>query len=109
MTMPLDLHVASSQKKAELKRREMFVDEDLHELVFTKYRVLASGTKYLTRLVDYYGDVSLIGDEVRGLAEDLRLIAAKSAEERLSQHLRDIAAVCERAMAEGNNVYFFGD
>jgi len=107
--MPLDVHVAASQKQAEVKRREFFIDEVLHELIFTKYSSIAVGMKHILRISDYYSDASFQGADVSAVESELRSLASSVSEQSLREMLTEFANVCNRAAARRENVYLFGD
>jgi len=107
--MPLDVHIAASLKKAETKRRDMFLDEKLHELLFTKYRSIVEQTRFVSRLSNYYGDFEFNGAGVSSLGQDALDLAAVVSEPALARMLRDLADLCARAARAEENIYLFGD
>lgn len=107
--MSLDLHIASSRRKAEKELAALSVDYPIHAALFSA--VLSKPDRYaiLIRMSDYYKDAAFEGNEVQDLLLEVRNASAIVDSGPALDFALCLAELCEQALARKLNVYAFSD
>jgi hypothetical protein len=107
--MPLDIHLSSSEKEAEIIEPEMSFPEDLHDAIFFQKKGFKGKYAQFNRLIDYYSDTFYLGKQIMELKEELIDISINSEYKPLVSFSKIFISLCEKAITQSKNIYCFCD
>ena len=108
--MALDFHLGKTENEAEESDRALFIEKNLHELIFSPDHNWLRDFPQFHRFNDYYEyTVEYNKNNLKEMINELNQIQNKIDSSDFKEFVAQLSKVCHRALKEDKNIYCFSD